>query len=82
MITGNPMKRDGKAPDPNNVESWALTFRCWSDTDFNGPSNRYPPGAGSYDTVYLPKQPCNGGIRANIFFPTFASLFNSHCGHY
>ncbi|KAF9529953.1 hypothetical protein CPB83DRAFT_925410 [Crepidotus variabilis] len=73
MITGNPMLRSKDTSDIRNVtkvSSWATTFRCWSDEDFLGPSNKYPPGAGEYDTVHLPNGKCFGGIRANIFFPT------------
>jgi len=69
MITGNPMIRNKSPSDVNNAESWALSFRCWEDTEWLGESNRYPPGAGQYDTVHLPDKPCGGGIRANIFFP-------------
>ncbi|KAG2014380.1 WSC domain-containing protein [Coprinopsis cinerea AmutBmut pab1-1] len=70
MITGDPMKRSGGPKDVNSVESWALTWRCWESTGFLDPSNRYPPGAGPYDTIELPKKKCAGGIRANVFFPT------------
>jgi len=70
MITGDPMIRKKKPSDINNVESWALSFRCWEDTEWLGSSNRYPPGAGQYDTVHLPNKACGGGIRANIFFPS------------
>ncbi|TFK27243.1 hypothetical protein FA15DRAFT_666535 [Coprinopsis marcescibilis] len=68
MITGDPMRRSGPASNPDDVESWALSFRCWSNP--RGASNNLPPGAGSYDTIHLPKQRCTGGIRANIFFPS------------
>lgn len=71
MITGNPMIRDKKLPDINSVESWALSFRCFDDDQWLGPSNLLPPGAGRWDTVHLPNKPCDGGIRANIFFPTY-----------
>jgi len=69
MITGNPMIRDKGPSVVDSVESWALSFRCWEDNDFFGPSNRFAPGVGQYDTVHLPNKPCAAGIRANIFFP-------------
>jgi len=70
MVTGDPMIRMKKPSDPDDVASWALTFRCWTDTDFwHGVSNQFAPGAGPYDTVHLPDKPCPAGIRANIFFP-------------
>jgi len=75
MITGNPMIRKKEPSDINSVESWALSFRCWEDNDFFGPSNRLAPGVGPYDTVHLPEKPCAAGIRANIFFPKYGVRF-------
>jgi hypothetical protein len=69
MITGDPAIRYKKASDIDDVPSWALSFRCWEDTEWLGPSNRFAPGAGPYDTVHLPNKFCPGGIRSNIFFP-------------
>ena len=71
MITGNPMlrARDTRV-DTTSPEAYALTFRCWESTSFSDPSNMSPPGGGNYDTVEFPKKKCNGGIRANIFFPS------------
>jgi len=75
MITGNPMIRSKGPSDVDNVESWALSFRCWEDTEWLGVSNRLAPGAGPYDTVHLPNKACPGGIRANIFFPKYVFAF-------
>lgn len=74
MISGNPMIRDKKAPDVNRADEWALSFRCWEDDEWLGASNRFAPGAGPYDTNHLPTKPCGGGIRQNIFFPTYVLL--------
>jgi hypothetical protein len=50
----------------NNKEAQQSSFRCFQQ-NFGGPNAA--PGMGS-DTRDLPKQPCPGGIRSNIFFPT------------
>jgi hypothetical protein len=70
MITGNPMLRARKQVDTTSPEAFALSFRCWETTGFGDASNSSPPGAGRYDTINLPNKKCNGGIRANIFFPS------------
>ncbi|KAF5325985.1 hypothetical protein D9611_000243 [Ephemerocybe angulata] len=70
MITGNPMLRARKAVDTTSPEAFSLSFRCWETTGFTDASNSSPPGVGRYDTVNLPNKKCNGGIRANIFFPS------------
>jgi Domain of unknown function (DUF1996) len=71
MITGNPFlrARDTKV-NANSPEAYALTFRCWDSQNEFDPSNMSPPGGGNYDTIEFPQKKCNGGIRANIFFPS------------
>ncbi|EFI27095.1 hypothetical protein CC1G_15224 [Coprinopsis cinerea okayama7 len=56
--------------DPTSPAAWSTSFRCYETPGFFDYSNSYPPGAGPYDTVELPKKPCPYGIRANIFFPS------------
>lgn len=70
MITGNPMIRNKRPADLNDAESYALTFRCWEDQEWLGPSNAHAPGMGRWDTVGLPQKACTGGIRSNTFFPS------------
>ena len=70
MIVGDAMARS-RIIDPNSLESEALTFRCF-DEDFGG--NIGAPGDGPNDTVDLPKRPCAGGIRSNIYFPSSVSF--------
>jgi len=69
MVTGDAMSRKKSDSDTKSVESWALSFRCWEDNNFSGPSNSFAPGVGKYDTVHFPNKFCPAGIRANIFFP-------------
>ncbi|KAJ3520947.1 hypothetical protein NMY22_g12520 [Coprinellus aureogranulatus] len=40
MITGNPMIRTKGDRDINNIASNAITFRCWTEYEWTGPSNR------------------------------------------
>ncbi|EAU86359.2 hypothetical protein CC1G_05353 [Coprinopsis cinerea okayama7 len=58
MITGDPMRRSKPDLDPESVEAWSLSFRCWETTGFFDYSNLYAPGAGPYDTVHLPNKKC------------------------
>lgn len=74
MITGDPMIRT-KSVDKNSVAAHTTTFRCW-DKNFGGPGASYEPGAG-LDTIDLPKTKCNGGIRSNIYFPSFVLMPSS-----
>jgi hypothetical protein len=71
MITGNPMIRTKGERDLNDVTSNAISFRCWTDDEWLGPSNLLAPGVGEYDSVGLPTKFCPGGIRSNIFFPSY-----------
>lgn len=73
MITGNPMLRTRKQPDVDDPESWALSFRCWQSATDMGPN---PPGAGTLESITFPDKKCNGGIRANIFFPKYTRSYN------
>ena len=57
--------------DLNDVTSNAISFRCWTDDEWLGPSNLLAPGVGEYDSVGLPTKFCPGGIRSNIFFPSY-----------
>ncbi|KAF2715802.1 hypothetical protein K504DRAFT_457949 [Pleomassaria siparia CBS 279.74] len=62
MLVGDPSRRT----DMKDGDSKQLSFRCWSK-NFGGEAGA--PGAGK-DTKTLPTKPCEGGIRANHFFPT------------
>ena len=70
MIVGNPMVRNNTHRDANSAAARAITWRCFG-ANF-GSDNAYPhPGTGPLDTIELPKRACAGGIRSNIFFPSF-----------
>ena len=73
MTTGDPSLRNKTFVDPNSGEARALSFRCF-DRDFSGRTAPFAPGMG-YDSVEFPKEKCAGGIRANIYFPTFVMVF-------
>ncbi|PGG98237.1 hypothetical protein AJ80_09562 [Polytolypa hystricis UAMH7299] len=62
MLIGNPTKRH----NDNSLEAQQTSFRCF-EANFGGPNDA--PGTGG-DTRDLPRRPCQGGIRSNIFFPT------------
>jgi len=62
MTVGDPTART----DRKNAESRQTSYRCFGK-DWEGGEG--PPGGGN-DTRHFPKQPCLGGIRSNIFFPT------------
>lgn len=62
MLVGNPFERQRK----ETAEARQMSFRCFSQ-NFGGEQGA--PGTGQ-DTREFPKQPCLGGIRSNIFFPT------------
>jgi hypothetical protein len=63
MLVGDLMLRTKK----DIGDQAMLSYRCW-DKNFGG-SSQGAPGTGG-DTRALPKGPCAGGIRQNIFFPT------------
>lgn len=73
MITGDPMVRSDRHVVPNSVQSYALSFRCYDGVP--GSDWAYAPGVGPFESVGLPKSKCPGGIRTNIFFPTWAFTF-------
>lgn len=62
MLVGDPAART----DRKNAESRQTSFRCFGK-GFEG--GQGIPGGGN-DTRHFPIQPCLGGIRSNIFFPT------------
>ncbi|KAF1953472.1 hypothetical protein CC80DRAFT_494753 [Byssothecium circinans] len=62
MIVGDPTRRE----DKKDGDARGLSFRCWGK-DFSGDVGA--PGTNS-DTKFLPRKMCQGGIRANHFFPT------------
>lgn len=66
MIIGDPMIRTRTITN-GQPEGNALTFRCFSE-NFGG--NTAAPGGGQ-DTVTMPKGACRGGIRTNIYFPSY-----------
>jgi len=65
------MQRNNTFVDQNTAQYMATSFRCFGANfgQQDGSANS-PPGAGSFDTVDLPKKNCGGGIRAQIFFPS------------
>jgi len=67
MIVGDAMARSRNI-GPNTAESQALTFRCFGE---GFTSNIEAPGLERNETDDLPKRKCLGGIRSNIFFPSF-----------
>lgn len=69
MIVGNPMLRN-RTLVSGSPEANALTFRCFSE-NFGG--NTAAPGGGT-DTVTLPPKICRGGIRTNIYFPSYGCV--------
>jgi hypothetical protein len=65
MIVGDPMIRSF---NNDSTEARMLSYRCF-DTNFGGNPGNQHPGTG-LDTHTLPNRVCNGGIRANTFFPS------------
>ena len=63
MIVGDPMIRsfNESSPEANN-----LNFRCLGPGGTNGGVT----GAPGTDSRDLPAKPCEGGIRAQIIFPS------------
>lgn len=72
MIVGNPTLRNDHHIDAKSPASYALTFRCY-DGVF-GSDWQWAPGVGPFESVGMPKQKCPGGIRTNIFFPTYVYI--------
>ncbi|TFK16954.1 hypothetical protein FA15DRAFT_711253 [Coprinopsis marcescibilis] len=64
MIVGDPFRRNGDI-DIKNPQSRSTTFRCFKKND---PGNSGTPGFPG-DTFHLPNEPCEEGIRSNIYFP-------------
>ena len=62
MTVGDPMERK----DREGPQAREISYRCFGK-DWEGGEG--PPGLGN-DTRHFPAQPCLGGIRSNIFFPT------------
>jgi hypothetical protein len=65
MLTGDSMRRTSE----NLGQKMQQCYRCYP-----GPGNfegvfTSPCMDPKWDTDYLPKQPCPGGIRSNIIFP-------------
>ncbi|KAF9522947.1 hypothetical protein CPB83DRAFT_863686 [Crepidotus variabilis] len=67
MTVGNAQRRSGSSKPANGPER-SLSFRCFGSDPYNMGDGT--PGSGSTDSFDLPKQPCAGGIRSNIYFPT------------
>jgi len=70
MIAGNAMARS-RDIDHSLAEYEAFSFRCWNK-NFGGDIGT--PSEGPNDTPYLPNKPCPGGIRSNIYFPSWVPL--------
>jgi hypothetical protein len=66
MIIGDPDNRQRRTTNAQGGVK-QLSFRCWEKGRRN--DNGAPPGGGK-DTEAFPAKPCEGGIRANIYFPT------------
>jgi len=65
MLVGNAARRRSDDLDPNSPEAKATSFRCFTGNSLGEGTPSYGP-ADSFD---LPKTPCSGGIRSNIYFP-------------
>ncbi|KAK3689329.1 hypothetical protein B0T22DRAFT_427574 [Podospora appendiculata] len=64
MLTGDSTRRTSE----NLGKSMQQCYRCFTKDNFGG--SMYSPCMDpTYDTDYLSKQPCAGGIRSNIIFP-------------
>ncbi|KAF2737102.1 hypothetical protein EJ04DRAFT_431754 [Polyplosphaeria fusca] len=64
MLTGDSMRRTSE----NLGKNMQQCYRCFTEPNFGG--SMYSPCMDPvYDTDYLPRQPCPGGIRSNIIFP-------------
>ncbi|KAF2005038.1 hypothetical protein P154DRAFT_424765 [Amniculicola lignicola CBS 123094] len=64
MLAGDASRRTSQ----NLGKNMQQCYRCYTQPNFGG--SMYPPCMDPvYDTDYLPKQPCAGGIRSNIIFP-------------
>ncbi|EFI26842.1 hypothetical protein CC1G_15244 [Coprinopsis cinerea okayama7 len=64
MIVGHPLRRADDI-DPTDPGYRATSFRCFKKND---PGNSGTPGYPG-DTFHLPNEPCEEGIRSNIYFP-------------
>jgi len=62
MLVGDPMRRTSKY----KMQS---CFRCYTGPNFGG-DDRAPCSDTKIDFESFPPQPCKGGIRSNILFPT------------
>ncbi|KAF2837672.1 hypothetical protein M501DRAFT_1018046 [Patellaria atrata CBS 101060] len=65
MLVGDAMARTKKG---NGLKSQTC-FRCYSGPNFAG-DNAAPCADARLDTETFPTQPCPGGIRSNILYPT------------
>jgi hypothetical protein len=63
MLVGDPMNRQKKY----KMQS---CFRCYSGPNFGG-DDRAPCSDPKLDFETFPPQPCPGGIRSNILYPTY-----------
>jgi hypothetical protein len=61
MLVGYP---ESRKDETNEGGVKGLSFRCFNNNIYGG-----MPGTGA-DTRYFPKGTCDGGIRANVYFPT------------
>ena len=75
MIVGHPNRRTNDI-DPDLTEAKATSFRCFTSATDLGAGT---PSAGPEDSFDLPKKPCGGGIRSNIFFPQYVHLIPFQC---
>lgn len=64
MLVGDPMNR---VADPQMKRQ--NCYRCYTGPNFGGDTGA-PCMDNKLDTQALPTQPCKGGIRSNILFPT------------
>ena len=63
MLVGSPMVRE----PTDTPDARMSSYRCFED-NFGGEAGA--PGTGA-DTHHFPDKPCPGGIRSNLFFPTY-----------
>jgi hypothetical protein len=73
MLIGDPALREEKRTTLQNC------YRCFTGPNFRG-DNSAPCADRVLDTRYMPKEPCLGGIRSNVEFPTYITAVPTKLG--
>lgn len=66
MLVGDPMQRSR----PDTKLKLQNCYRCFTGNQLHGGDVGAPCQDPRMDTEAFPKQPCTGGMRSNILFPT------------